>query len=269
VPDEVDEVTPKPVHRVTQFGVFILGISLLSLFNILLLLLPISTPAKQVVLIVDASMCPFLLVDFGIRFREGGIEYFWRGLGWADLLGSLPAPGFRILRMFRVVRETAAIDDRGLRGSVRDIRANLAEGALFGIIFLVLLVLEFGGIGVLAFEAHAAGANITTGGDALWWGIVTITTVGYGDEYPVTSGGRTVGVLVLITGVALFGIITGYVANSFVSRQSLSIEGEEENLVEDPEDERERALQELRLLLAEQDRTMGAIRERIAKLEQA
>jgi voltage-gated potassium channel len=213
-------------------------------------------------------MCPFLLVDFGMRFNEGGMEYFVRGLGWADLLGSLPAPGFRILRMFRVVREYSVIDDRGLRGSWNDFRSNLAEGALFGIIFLVLLVLEFGGIGVLAFEANAAHANITTGGDALWWGIVTITTVGYGDEYPVTEGGRTVGVIVLVTGVALFGIITGYVANSFVIRQSLSTDDGDITFIEDPEDAREVALQELRLLLAEQDRTMAAIRERIAALEE-
>ena len=61
-------------------------------------------------------------------------------------------------------------------------------------------MLEFSGALVLDAEAGAAGANIKTPGDALWWGYVTITTVGYGDQYPVTPWGRVIGVFLLTAG---------------------------------------------------------------------
>jgi voltage-gated potassium channel len=81
----------------------------------------------------------------------------------------------------------------------------------------VLLVLEMSGALVLDAEAGAAGANITTPGDALWWGYVTITTVGYGDQYPVTPWGRVIGVFLLTAGVALFSVFTGFIANAFLA----------------------------------------------------
>ena len=56
---------------------------------------------------------------------------------------------------------------------------------------------------------------ITNSSDALWWIMATVTTVGYGDVYPVTNAGRVVGVIVMITGIGLFGTITGFLANAF------------------------------------------------------
>jgi voltage-gated potassium channel Kch len=60
-------------------------------------------------------------------------------------------------------------------------------------------------------------ANITTAGDALWWGYVTATTVGYGDQFPVTTGGWLVGGLMLTVDVALFAAFSGFLANTFLS----------------------------------------------------
>jgi len=76
-------------------------------------------------------------------------------------------------------------------------------------------VLEFVGLAELYFEQDTG--NITTGGDALWWGYVTATTVGYGDYYPETRGGRIVGVFMLTVGVALFATFSGFLANTFLS----------------------------------------------------
>ncbi len=70
---------------------------------------------------------------------------------------------------------------------------------------------------VVYFEADAPNANITTGGDAVWWAFVSITTVGYGDKYPVTEGGRVSAFFVLAAGVGLFGVLSGYLANFFLS----------------------------------------------------
>ena len=80
-----------------------------------------------------------------------------------------------------------------------------------------ILVLEFGSLEMLHIEQYAPGANITTASDALWYVIVTISTVGYGDRYPVTNGGRFFGSLIIIIGVGIFGTFTGYLANLFLS----------------------------------------------------
>ena len=70
---------------------------------------------------------------------------------------------------------------------------------------------------ILDAESGIAGANIKTPSDALWWGYVTITTVGYGDRYPVTLPGRIIGIFLLTAGVALFSVFTGFIANAFLT----------------------------------------------------
>jgi hypothetical protein len=77
-------------------------------------------------------------------------------------------------------------------------------------------VLEFGSLQILYLEQNAPDANITTASDALWYTMVTISTVGYGDQYPVTDPGRVLGSLIIVVGVGIFGTFTGYLANLFL-----------------------------------------------------
>src|SRR4051794_19310763 len=79
--------------------VFVLAISVLSIVNILLLLLPLPKSAHQVIYIMDTLVCTVLLTDFAVRFHRGRRAYFLGDRGWLDLLGSLPAPGLRFLRL--------------------------------------------------------------------------------------------------------------------------------------------------------------------------
>jgi voltage-gated potassium channel len=72
----------------------------------------------------------------------------------------------------------------------------------------------------VAFEAHAKGSTIHNYGDALWWSVVTVTSVGYGDESPVTAAGRAVAVVLMITGIALFGVVAASIASYFVEQDS-------------------------------------------------
>jgi voltage-gated potassium channel len=72
----------------------------------------------------------------------------------------------------------------------------------------------------LAFEEHADGTNIHNFGESLWWAIVTVTTVGYGGYYPVTSGGRCVAVVLMLVGIGLIGALTATIASYFVEEQA-------------------------------------------------
>jgi voltage-gated potassium channel len=83
-----------------------------------------------------------------------------------------------------------------------------------------ILVLEFGSLGMLRIEQYAAGANITSASDAVWYTIVTISTVGYGDKYPVTNAGRILGSIIIVIGVGIFGTFTGYLATTFLSSKA-------------------------------------------------
>ncbi len=91
------------------------------------------------------------------------------------------------------------------------IRDRLGLGAIFA----TLLIVVFGALLTLIFEAGAPGANILTYGEALWWASVTVTTVGYGDFVPVTVGGRIVGVAVFSIGVLVLAVLTAAVVHWF------------------------------------------------------
>ena len=92
-------------------------------------------------------------------------------------------------------------------------------------------------------EQDAPDATITSAPDALWYVLVTISTVGYGDEYPVTTGGRALGSIVILIGVGIFGTFTGYLANRFLAPKA--------PLVEDADSTRAR-IEQLRVLMAQQ-----------------
>jgi voltage-gated potassium channel len=87
---------------------------------------------------------------------------------------------------------------------------------------LLVVVLFSGSIAVLNFESAADEGNIRTAADALWWAITTVTTVGYGDLYPVTIEGRLVAVVLMVTGVGTFATLAGALATWFMESQPKS-----------------------------------------------
>ena len=123
----------------------------------------------------------------------------------------------KVLRVFRVVRVFGLLRVYGIKNVGRSLLHDRAGSALLTLLLMGILVLEFGSLEILHIEQDAPGANITTASDALWYNIVTISTVGYGDRYPVTNNGRIVGSLIIIIGVGIFGTFTGYLANLFLT----------------------------------------------------
>jgi voltage-gated potassium channel Kch len=208
--------------QITAYDIFIIGLTLLSLLNLVFYLFVRNDALLQVVTVIDLVASFIFLFDFFRLFSKAKnkYHYFLFGYGWADLLASFPFPIFKLLRIFRLIRAKKTIDKAGGRKVLKDLIANRASGALYLVFFLIILLLEFGSMAVLGFEDSNSGANIKTAGDAIWWVYVTITTVGYGDQYPITNGGRLVGMVVMFVGVGLFAVVTGFLANKFLPSDS-------------------------------------------------
>jgi voltage-gated potassium channel len=203
----------------TGYEIFIGALSILSLVNLVLVLVLRDPATQTVVRTVDLLLSIVFLADFGARLYRAPSRwgYFLRQFGWADLLAGLPFPQIKILRVFRLVRVIRLLRRYGAANIVRSLASDRAGSALFTLLLVGVLVLEFGSLGMLRLEYTQPDANITTASDALSYTIVTMSTVGYGDTYPVGTPGRALGVGIIVVGVGIFGTLTGWLANFFLT----------------------------------------------------
>ena len=228
--------TPKLRKTSNAYSIFILVLTVLSLGVMVVLLLPLSEATLQLLTVYDNVICVIFLIDFFLNLRGAAkkSDYFIGQRGWLDLLGSFPSLGIlritallRLARLSRLARITRLLRGGQKTALVKDILENRSRYAAFITILLALLVLTVSGALVLQFESKSPDANITTGGDALWYSIVTITTVGYGDFYPVTAAGRVMGMFIMFAGVGIIGALASILASVLVGGSSSPEEEEE------------------------------------------
>jgi voltage-gated potassium channel len=146
-------------------------------------------------------------LDYLVRIRLARRRWRFVGTHLLDL-AILLLPMFRPLRALRVVTVISVLN-RQLRDDARG-RVAAYIGAT------VVLVGFVAALAVLEAERNAPEASITTFGEALWWTITTLSTVGYGDRYPVTLEGRLVAATLMVAGIALLGVVTASIAAWFV-----------------------------------------------------
>lgn len=168
--------------------------------------------------IIDDFICVIFLTDFVIRFIKSEDKISFMKWGWIDLISSIPTfdllrygRALRILRVLRVIRAF-----RSTKNLVQFIFKNKAQGAFTSVGIIALLLVVFSAVAILQVET-APESNIKTAEDAIWWAYVTITTVGYGDRFPVTTEGRLIASVLMTAGVGLFGTFAGYISSLFVN----------------------------------------------------
>ena len=236
----------KESKRSNAYELFILVLTLLSLGIMVVLVLPVSEATRQLLTVYDNAICVVFLVDFfGNLFgAPTKREYLIGRRGWLDLLGSIPSLGFfkytallRLARLSRLARIRRLLRGQNKRELIDDVLTHRGQYAAFISVMAALIVLVVCSILVLQFESRSADANITTGGDALWWALVTITTVGYGDYFPVTAAGRITGAFVMFAGVGIIGALASILASILVPEPNAEEESEEAPLADTVRDE--------------------------------
>lgn len=216
---------PKPEKddRLNLFGIFILILSVYVIAAVLIdTLFTIDPEISRILRIFDDFVCVIFLIDFINRFSKAKSKWQFMRWGWIDLISSIPTFEYlrlgRIFRMIRLLRIVRAI--KSTRELVHHFRKNRVESAMTSMALLAILLLIFSSITILKAEDVPNG-NIKTASDALWWAFGTVTTIGYGDYYPVTTLGRIIGGILILFGVGLFGTLSGFIASWFVGQKQV------------------------------------------------
>ncbi len=223
-------------HAHENYELFMLGLSVYAVGAFAIMAVTAAgDPLHDVFAYADLGVCGAFLFDFvrSLRHAPSKLRYLvtW---GWLDLLSSIPAVPFlrvgraaRIARVLRVLRAIRAGKILALRAANRR-----AQDTGYFVVFVCLVLVVVASVAVLHVEA-GPDAHIRTAGDALWWAVVTLSTVGYGDLYPVSAEGRLIATMLMTAGVALFGTLTGLLASWFLSPDREAREAEVKDLREE------------------------------------
>lgn len=149
------------------------------------------------------------VVDFAVRLALADERRRYALAHWYDV-ALIALPMLRPLRLLRLLAFARVLNRSATSGLVGRVSTYVAGTALMAV--------GLGAVAVLDAEQDAPGANITTAGDALWWACTTVTTVGYGDRFPVTTEGRFVAVALMLVGIAVVGAVTASVAAWMISQ---------------------------------------------------
>lgn len=199
----------------TPYIVFMLVLSMVALVT--LVASALGRPSESTIAILqyaDAAVCLLFFIDFLVTLARAPNRWrYFVTWGWLDLISSIPAiDAFRLGRAARVLRILRVL--RGIRAArvlTTFILYRRAQSAVLTALLLSILLIVLSASAVLQFET-SSDANIRTAEDAIWWAFVTITTVGYGDKFPLSPEGRLIAIFLMTAGVGLFGTFSGFVA---------------------------------------------------------
>ena len=208
--------TARETVPVWQLAMLVLSVLVIGMMTVTTFV-PLEPESALLVDTFDNMICVVFIADFFGRLAKATDRWRFVKRNWIDIVSSIPAiEAFRIGRFVRVVRLLRVL--RALR-SIKYVFAfvfmNRAKGAFASVALASFVAWFFSALAILSLES-TENSTIRTAEDALWWSITTLTTVGYGDLYPVTTEGRFVATVLMIFGVGFFGTLTAYVASNFV-----------------------------------------------------
>ncbi len=228
------------MKRNANFEIFVVTV---TSFSILLVLIqyfynPLGE-ALVAIFLFDIIVSLILTVDLFLRARESNkpLKYVLKHVYEIPALIPVYAifllngetifgaglKGLRFIHIFRVIHTLSRII----------IVFDEIKNRLVFIIFLSIATVTAGALGVYVVERNAPEATITNLGDAFWWAVVTVTTVGYGDVYPVTFEGRVIATVVMIVGIAILGMLISTLGAQLLESRIKSQSKKEENNIKE------------------------------------
>lgn len=179
------------------------------------LVFPFDQETRNLISIIDFGICIVFFFEFCYRLYVAPDKLAYLKWGWLDLLASVPTIDFfrmfRLFRVFRVLRVLRLV--KASKKIYKYLFHSKREAITSSATAVALLIVLTGALLIIQVEGNADGSNIRTAEEAIWWSIVTVTTVGYGDYYPVTLIGRIISVFVMLAGIGLFGTFTASIAS--------------------------------------------------------
>ena len=206
-------------ERATELPLLVLALALVPLL-VVPLLVDLPSGVEAALDVVDWCIWAAFAVEYVVRLALTPDRRRFVRREWPDLvIVVLPflrplrvVRSARALRLLRLARAGAALSEVTQEARRLLVRHHLHH-ALLGIGVVVV------GAAALGFAVEeGSGGSIDSFGDALWWSVTTVTTVGYGDTYPVTPAGRGIGAFLMVTGITLFGVLTANLAAYFIER---------------------------------------------------
>ncbi len=231
-------------ERATEYPLLALGLAFLVAYALPIIDPDFPEPWSTVFLVVEVIAWVAFAIDLGVRIVLSENKWAFVRAHPIDIAAVI----LPILRPLQALRALSIIFL-----SARGLHRILRNRVLSYVVIAALGVWLIAGLAVTQAERGAPGANIHDVWVGWWWAFVTMATVGYGDTYPVTVEGRLVAVGLVVTGIALVGTVTAYIAAWFTAQTraaELAIKAEIDES-EDKIDTLTRQVHELRALVAE------------------
>jgi len=211
--------TTEDKNSFTSLNIIVVVLSVYVLVALLVdTIFKLPTEVSKVLDLADNCICVFFLFEFSLRLYKTDNKLKFMRWGWIDLISSIPTFEFlragRAIRLIRLLRVLRAF--RSTKHLVNHIYKNKTQGTFTTVSVIAVIMVIFSAIAILQVEDDP-NSNIKTAEDAIWWAYVTITTVGYGDKFPVTTEGRIIASALMTVGVGLFGTFTAFLASFFVA----------------------------------------------------
>ncbi|MDT3280318.1 ion transporter [Shewanella scandinavica] len=250
---------------------FEMAMMLLSLLSVIIVLVMtfgrLDSETYRLLFFVDTSICMIFMINFFIGLVRARDKRFFIRHHWIDFIASIPAiEALRMARLFQILRVIRLI--RMSRSLLLPLIKQRKQATLASLLVAMVTILTLASVIILIVESGTEGANIQTAEQAIWWALVTISTVGYGDYYPVTTAGHIIGGIVIVSGVSFFGVISGYMASVFVAPDETERQERQEAHKAEIKSELELALARMEENQQKMEQNQAQMLAKIAELKQ-